>query len=444
VRDIDENTRQALRGSRTGDRLVCWVWYDGRLALDEPLDVSSWSFSWDGSERAKVQGSMSLTVKDPDGQLGPWLFEDPLGVGGSRLQVSYLVGGAGEVRIGWFRVISNQVDESWKFRVIREDGYVEPDSALPQHYRSIAVSVGSSVQVEADELTAELDSDEFLAPEQPAGTNPTVFSELTRLIGDTLPLEITGVTDSPLSLTNTWDGNRLEVIQDILAVVDASYRMGPDGELDVYMKDPTPVFTCAGGPDGVLVSMSRKQSINDVYNIGVVTSSRKTTAPDGSEVEVPIVGTYQITTGPLRTDGPFGRRVIRNGNPLMNTQEKADKAAETLVLNRLAAQTVDLDVSCLPDPSIQVGDYGTIVAPVVDGRQVPLVGECVSINLSGAETVSPMSMTVRCLLSDAAAALKGFSIANRLTGTSPAMTYDNVNPLRTNDQMNTDTDGMSA
>jgi hypothetical protein len=55
-----------------------------------------------------------------------------------------------------------------------------------------------------------------------------------------------------------------------------------------------------------------------------------------------------------------------------------------------------------------------------------------------------MSMTVRCLLSDAAAALKGFSIANRLTGTSPAITYDNANPYRTMDEMNTDTDGMSA
>lgn len=437
MRAVDENTRAALTGSRSGDELVCWVWYDGALAYEDPLPVSGWTLKWDGEEGQKIPGTLTLDVKDPDGTLGPWLYEDPLGVGGNLIQVSYLVGGASEVKIGWYRISGNSAAESWTFKVIAEHGWVEPDSPLPQHQRVVAKPVGSQVSVTAQDLTELLDADEFLAPEQPPGSSPTVMSEIERLVGDTMPVVFTGLTDEALPRTTTWEDNRMEAIMDLLAMIDGSFRMGPEGELVCYKKSEEPTFRLMGGPEGMLINTQRVQSLDRVANIGVVTSSRKETASDGSEVEVPIVGTYEVSTGPLRVDGPFGRRVIRNANPLMDSQTKADKAARSLVLNRLASQTVDLEVYCLPDPTIEAGDYGTVATPVRDGRVAELNGEVVSMDLSASGgQVSQMRLTVRCLLADAAYALKGIDLSAYLTGNRPAMTYDNVNPLRTIDQMN--------
>lgn len=423
MRVVDVNTRAALTGSRSGDELVCWVWYDGALAYDEKLPVSGWGLKWDGSDGQKVPGTLTLDVKDPDGKLGPWLYDDPLGVGGSLIQVSYLVGGAGEVKIGWYRITGNSAEESWTFRVIKEAGWVEADSTLPDHQRVIALPMGSQVSVTAQDLTEALDADEFLAPEQPPGSSPTVLGEIERLVGDTMPVVFTGLTDESLSSSTTWEDNRMEAVMDLLAMVGGSFRMGPDGELVCYSKTTEPSFRCRGGDEGVLINLSRSQSLDGVANISVVTSSRKTTSADGSEVEVPIVGTYEVTNGSLRVGGPFRRRVIRNANPLMNTQTKANTAAKSLVLNRLASQTVDLEVFCLPDPTIEVGDYGTVVTPVIDGRVAELNGEVIAADLSGSGgTVSQMRLTVRCLLTDVAAALKGISLDPYLTGTAPDMT----------------------
>jgi len=54
-------------------------------------------------DNVKVGQRISLTVADPDGVLGAWRFDDPLGVGGTKLQVIYNVGGSGAVNYGWFR-----------------------------------------------------------------------------------------------------------------------------------------------------------------------------------------------------------------------------------------------------------------------------------------------------------------------------------------------------
>ena len=446
MRPIDENTGYALTGSRSGDELVCWVWRDGQLALEAPLPIASWSLSWDGDGRQKVQGSLNLTVKDPDGKLGPWLFEDPLGVGGSRVKVHYRVGGAGEIKIGDYRVDGNTTEESWQFRIIREDGYVVADSELPRHRREVAVPMGSSVSVTAKDLTLEVDSDGFIAPEQPVGSEPTVMSEVERLIADTVPVIWNGVTDTRVPRDVVWEDNRLEAVMDLLDMVGASHRMTGDGAFECYVKDTTPVFTVAGGDDGILINCVRQQSLNDVYNVGVVTSTMKTTQlVDGElrEVEVPLVGSHHISSGPLAVGGPFGRRVIRQNNPLMDSQTKVDAAARTLVLNRLASQTVDLDLTCLPNPAVQVGDFGTIEVPVEDGREIPLVGEVVSMSLSGQDgAVGAMSLVVRCLQSDAAMALKGFSIAEHIGDTLPPITYDTVNPMRTLRQMSQQADDV--
>lgn len=439
MRQIDNNTLAALAGSRPADSLVCWLWYDGRLAYASPLPISSWSLDWDGDERQKVQANLSITVQDTDGTLGPWMLDDPLGVGGSRVQVMYQVGGAGSVDIGWYRITGNRTEESWVFRIIREDGYVHPDGDVPRGYRPLAIPQGSSVSVTAQDLTVELDSDEFLAPENPS--TPTVISEVRRLVGDTMPVIFDpAITDESVPRDLVYEENRLDIIMDLLQRVGAVFRMTGDGSLECYLRSTTSRAKLAGGPDGMLINLSRQQSLDQVYNIGVVTSTR-----NNGVVDVPVLGRYEVTEGPFRTGGPFGRRVIRNGNPLMNSDALAYEAAKSLVLNRLAAQTVDLNIQCLPHPALEVGDYATVEAPQADGRFVPFSGEVLSLSLSGDGTsVNEMDIVLRCRLEDLASALKNFSIADRFTGIREAVTFDSINQNRSWDEIGVAMDDMDG
>lgn len=120
---MDANTLNALTGSRSGDGVTVWVWYDGQLALDEPLPVDSWSADWDTTRQVQ---QFNLSVSDTDGKLAPWLLEDPLGVGGALLQVTYQVGGAGTVNLGWYRIGQSQPVEHWHSYTIDDFGNVHP------------------------------------------------------------------------------------------------------------------------------------------------------------------------------------------------------------------------------------------------------------------------------------------------------------------------------
>jgi hypothetical protein len=123
MRQMDANTLNALTGSRAGDGVTAWVWYDGRLALPDPLPIDSWSADWDTTRQVQ---QLNLSVSDTDGKLAPWLLEDPLGVGGALLQVTYQVGGAGTVNLGWYRIAQSQPVEHWHSYTIDDTGHVHP------------------------------------------------------------------------------------------------------------------------------------------------------------------------------------------------------------------------------------------------------------------------------------------------------------------------------
>jgi len=62
---------------------------------------------------------------------------------------------------------------------------------------------------------------------------------------------------------------------------------------------------------------------------------------------------------------------------------------------------VILDVTCLPHPGLQTGDWVTVANPTVAGREYPLTGVVRQVKLSGtAEGVQPMTLAVECAFSD--------------------------------------------
>ncbi|WPM94267.1 hypothetical protein VB1_CDS0018 [Arthrobacter phage Marchesin] len=394
---IDDRTLQALNGSRVGDKLEVFAWYGGRLTYPEALPISDWSLEWDGSASKQVQGVLSLTVKDPDGRLAPWLWDDPLGVGGAELMCRYVVGGAGTVNRGWYRITGNSPKESWTSRVVRHDGYSEPGGSLPAGNRLVMVSGGSLVPLTAEERTVNLLLDEFLVPEQPEGSDPSVIGEITRIVGDAVPLVFSGVTDVAVPRDVTYDGPRIDAVLDLAGRAGASLRMGGDGELEVYVKDQTPVWVVAGGDDGALINIDRAQTVDLLDNIGVVRGEQKYTDAAGQEQTRPLTGVAQVEDGPLAVGGPHGRVPRFLESKLLDSQAAVDSAALSLITNHLGSLTLDLEVTCLPNPALQIGDWVTVTQPVVDGRLVPLVGEVVTMKLQGSgSSVGRMLLTVRC------------------------------------------------
>ena len=430
ARPIDAATLAALNGSRTGDQITVWAWYDGKLAHPEPLNVSAWAMDWDDSRGYQ---SLTLTVQDPTGDLAPWLLEDPLGAGGARLQVTYTVGSAGTVNLGWYRITDPDPSESWVAYTIAEAGTTTPGAPVVQGAFLRLAPMGATIGLAASDLARVVANDRFVAPESPQGTAPTVLGEIRRLLLDRVPVVVdAGVTDTAVNRTLVYEqqGDRWAAVQDLAKRLGAAVRMNGDGQAEVYpLATADPVATLYGGPEGLLVRVSRGQSYDGLYNYFVADGTA--TTPDGQSV--PIRGSARIETGPLRYGGPHGRYPKFYSSTMLTTQAQCDAYAKTMRDTQVAGLTIDLAVEALPLPHLQLGDWVTVANPVTDGGAVPLNGRVVKMGMRGSgNAVDRMSLTVRCSYADVAAALGAGSgqhtIAGPIVRNQPGIPSANTGP----------------
>ena len=386
-------------GTTSGDRLEVHAWRGGALVA-ENLPVSAWGVSWDAGR--DVQGQASFTFADPDGVLAPWGMGDALGAGGSRLQVTWVSGLSGiRVPLGWWRIREADPEEAW--RVVRsgfraasgiwpsEDVYPSeetwPELVQPRREGSVVrVAGGGLVSVRADEETATV-ALERLDGEQARAA--TVIAEVGRLLsGICAVVNRYGVLDGPVPASLVYGESRLDAVRDLLATLDATYRMGPDGSLEIVPRGGVgPVWTLAGGEDGVLVRVRRRLSDEGVFN--GVTSLGET--PEG----LPLVGRAVVKGGPLVWGGPYGRVPMFHRSPSQSQLGVAQDAA-TLLANRLQRGEVDLSVTCLTHPGVQMNDRVTVVAASTAGDQA-LEGRVVGMGMTSAQgtPAKRMNLTVR-------------------------------------------------
>lgn len=416
---IDDESRAALNGSRPADELIVWAWFDGALAWPEPLQIVSWSRSGSADASSKVQQQVKFTIADPSGELSPWRFDDVLGVAGTKLQVMYRVGGAGVINVGWFRVEGNAPEESFTRYVIPEHGLVVPDSDRNPHERAVMVPSGAVVEVDAVDLTIFLDRDKFMAPESPRGLDPTILSEVRRLVGDYFPVAVTaGVTDRAVARTLVYERERLEAVQDLLGRINARYRMTGDGVLQVYPMAPGAVVWRVEPMDG-LVSIGRGQSTDGLYNVWHVTGKE---AGDGKAV----TSTASTTSGPLRAGGPHGRVPYKYSSEMITTEQQASAYAQTLKQRQAESMALVLDVVTVPRPDLQAGDRIEVGCPIRDGHIAYLPGEIISISSSGNPVPGPTTLKVSCAYSDVLAAIARTDWAKDLTPEKPELTWDRM------------------
>lgn len=374
MRTLSAGMLDALTGSVTDARLTVAAWYDGTLR-EPSLPVSTWSVSWDGADNTLVQGKATVTVADPTGRLGPWGFDEPLSAAGSRLQLTFRCG-VEAVDLGWFTVSKNTPTEQW--RIVGKD--------------LTWVSGGASIPVDADDLTLLVSDSGFVAPEAPPA-GATVLSEVRRLLAGICPVTVApGVTDGPVPASIVYKDDRLAAVMDLVTSLNCRYRMSGDGSLQVYPLTKTdPVWVIQGGDGGALVSLNRTQERSALIN-GVVSTS------NDPSLEIRALETIQA--GPLRWDGPFGRKIARH-NAIATTQDGVQLDAKTYLNNTAVLKALPLTVLCKPHPGVQIGDWVRVAQPTIKGDSYPLDGIVTAVQLKGSSSgVDSMQLTVRCALAD--------------------------------------------
>lgn len=378
MRDIAPEDIEALTGSRTGDRVVATSWYDGALTHAD-LPVTSWRMQWSGTRQVQAQGD--LTVADPEGVLLPWGVDDPLGVGGALVRLTYIHGLTGnETLIGEYRITRTDVAESYEFqRVVTghdQDG-------LPIYALELVPRRSGEVTASLDDLTWGVGAAEFLGPESVRVTN-SVVGEIERLCDGIVPVAAhPSIEDASVPSGITYDGSRLDAIGSLVNAIDAKYRMSGDGVLELIPVDPGPsVWDIAPGEDGVLVDFGRSYSADELINTAVVEG--KTDDDD------PLIGVARETSGPLSVDGPHGLVPAFRQSDILTTQASVDRAAQTYLRRFVRDRSITLPITCLPHPGLQIGDTVRLRLPVGD-----LTGPITEMSLSGNEDgLDPMQLGI--------------------------------------------------
>jgi hypothetical protein len=411
LRPIDDETRKALDGTRPADYLQVWAWRGGSLVHPEPLEVINYSWGSDAGDTVKVGQKWQLTIADEAGKLGAWTFSDALSVAGTELRIVYRIGGAGALNAGKYRITANEPDEMVEARAVDEYGYIEPDGSLPPHKRW-KYTTRAVVRLEAVDVTYGIDLDTFWGPQSP-GSDATVFTEIARLSELYCPVVVDkGLIDRSVPTSTVYDGNKLEAIQDLAGRIGARYRMGGDGEMHLYPVNSAPVWRAE--PHLSLVTVKRKQAIEGLYNVWVITGR------EGVQAVVP------LTEGPLRYEGPHGRMPYKYSSDMLWSYAQAVEYGTELRDKFVTSLSLELKIETVPRPELQEGDRIEVACPVNSGNLVTLTGMITGIRRSGSPLPGPTEITLQCSYEEVAAAMNRTEWAENLTGQLPPLTWDRL------------------
>lgn len=370
MRALPEGLFEAQYGSLTSGKMEFTAWYDGRpVAVDLP--TSEWSQTF--TANAQVNGETKLTVVDANGDLAPWGFDDPLGVGGSIIQ-SRLILDRASVNLGWQRITSSSPEETWQYR----------DDTLKW------VSGGGQVEVQAADLTVMVAGNKFVSPESPLAQS-TCISEIRRLLLGIMDVTFeAGVEDVITPAYITYREERFNAVTDLITALGCNYRVSGTGQLVVYKPNRESVWTVKGGQwRSDLISISRSQSIDNLKNLIVA----QNTLDGGDELQA----AQEEVSGPLRTTGPHGKWPAFIQDDFAMNQYEIQQAAYDGLNKMLHERTVELPLETVFHPGLELGDWITVMCPLTTRDEVALEGRVLSISYTGRGTLpGSMSVTIGC------------------------------------------------
>lgn len=337
----------AVSGSHTPTVQVD-AWYGGQLAASHLPIAAGATLDLDASRL--VQGQITgLVVADPDGAFDPLRNQaGPLSTAGARLHVTAGIAGLVErCSLGWYRITRSA-------STARMHPYVVRPGQPPRW-----VTRGGTVSVDADDLMWQVDAERFLAPASPVVMG-SVLGEVRRLLSPVAALGSTaGVSDKAVPASVVYTESRSKAVTDLLGVLGAVPRVSPDLAVDVVPVTPAdPVWTIAVGEGGTYVDAVTELRADDLPNAAV---SSGTTAAG-----LPVIGTALETGGVLAFGGPHGRIPRFHDSPLITSSAIAAADARTVLASAIRDRAQVLDVTCLPNPALQLYDSVTLGTPAGD------------------------------------------------------------------------------
>jgi len=340
-------------------------WLGGtQLAANVP--ITSGQIDMDDSGSLKRLLRIKVPARTPDGRrwdpAGDALA--PLAAYGQRLKVStgirYANGATELLLAGWF------VITSWDRK---EDEGV--------------------IQVQAADLGLLIQDDRMLAPEAPPA-NATFTSEFVRLVNGTVPTAVSAaLVDRALSSTVVWDRDRDKALTDLCNAWPARWYVDDTGtaRADVpygAVSPSTPAqVRLTDGSGGTITSRARKAQRTAIFNMVVVDGKAGATGAAAPHS----VASVTMANSPIRATGPFGRRPQFFSSDLIGTQAQADATAQAMLV-QVATMGRAEALTCVPDPSIQLGDVAEVMTR--DGDRY--VSRIVNLSLPLTAEDGPMSI----------------------------------------------------
>ncbi|MBF4578965.1 hypothetical protein [Frigoribacterium sp. VKM Ac-2530] len=355
--------REALTGSFTLE-YEADLFYDGER-LFKGLPIEDASLRGDASGEVEESGTVTVVWTDDQGSsLKPSDPQDWLAPYGARVVL--------------FAVVS--VGNVFRERVQLGDYTI---TAVPSADDSVfmfgetRVTVGSRIQLELKDRMVEVQRDRFTRLSSPQSLI-SVWDEIKQMTG----LQVTrSVPDKALTRSVTYEESRVSAVIDLMALLDASPYMEWDGTLTARPNAPAgPVGELKVGPNGTITQIGSSLDAEGVYN-GIVIRL------DGAEGGV--LAELWVERGPLRATAAVGTRTPFHNvprfysNPQIETEAQARAAAPGLLEMYSQPRAASLEIQCIADPTVQVGDVRT-----VDDGTFTWVVRIATYNLSAAPTMT--------------------------------------------------------
>lgn len=340
MRHSTENLRTALTGSFDLS-FEADLWVDGDRKVAD-LPIKDPSFRWDASAEVEGSGTVTVVWSDPEGgSIAPQTAGDWLAPFGSRLVVFAVVtvGSLRErIQLGDFTITA----------VPSVDGQ-------PFVWGSTRVFSGQRVRLELRDRMVEVQRDRFTLPSSPSQL-ASVWTELGELTGFPLTRSL---PDAGITRSVVYEESRIRAVQDLAELIGGVAFMESDGSLSARPIEPgDPVGELVLGPNGTIVQVGASLSSDGVYN-GVVIRSET----DGQQG---ILAEGWVTSGPLRATlpgqprTPFHRVPRFYSSPFITTYAQAHEALPGLLERYSTPRATTLEVTCVTNPLLQVGDVVTV------------------------------------------------------------------------------------
>lgn len=324
--EVSDLARAVINNGTFTYRMMVSSWQGDELLAD---DVPVASASEDSDRSLNVPERVTFTVPAWDRGVSwlPTTTDHPLAAYGQTLKVSLGVD-IGPDGTEWF--------QRGEFVIVS----------------STTSDDGKTVEVVAASLLYLVQEAGFVGPFQPSGT---LASTLRALIEPAVSANLDNApADRAVPSAINWDTDRIGALYNLLDAWPAVPFMNEQGYLEV-LSDSTPtapVRSFTNTPGGTLVAAAGTSTREGGFNVVVATGQ----ASDLGEVR----GQAYVTSGPWSYGTgsanplpvPFGY-----ASPLLTTQAQCNVAAATVLARKMRQAVLRrYTITCVPDPTIQLGD----------------------------------------------------------------------------------------